>query len=149
MASDLGNSAALPEEHTGAVGTGQATKEISPQLRANVSGQINKWLRDIESVNNFVDIVSSITNLTVISSMATTAFESAQNEGVSNAILQQDVQLDTSGQAAAQALIRKFNIIGPAINDTISNPSNLQNNLHTINGARYIYLICILELYSC
>lgn len=73
--------------------------------------------------------------------MAATAFAAAQNEGASNAVLQQDVKLDASGRAAAQALIGKFNIIGPAINDTITNPGSLQKNLHAINSARYSYLI--------
>ena len=123
------------------VGSGLRTKEVSPQLKANVSAQIDKWLRDIESVNNFIDTISSITNPVVISSMAATAFIAAQNEGASNTILQQDVKLDASGQAAAQALIGKFSIIGPAFNDTISNPGNLQKNLDAINGARYSYLI--------
>ena len=110
-------------------------------MKANVSAQIDKWLRDIESVNNFIDTISSITNPVVISSMAATAFIAVQNEGASNTILQQDVKLDASGQAAAQALIGKFSIIGPAFNDTISNPGNLQKNLDAINGARYSYLI--------
>ncbi len=72
--------------------------------------------------------------------MAATAFVAAQNEDASNTILQQDVKLDASGQAAAQALVGKFNIIGTAINDTISNPGNLQKNLGVINGAGCYYL---------
>ncbi|KIM92961.1 hypothetical protein OIDMADRAFT_62085 [Oidiodendron maius Zn] len=135
-ASTLSNPIALPEKYHRGVGGGPRTKEVSPQVKANVSAQIDKWLRDIESVNNFVDTISSITNPAVISSMAATAFVAAQNEGASNAILQQDVKLDAPGQAAAQALIGKFNIIGPAINDTISNPGNVQKNLDAINGAR-------------
>ncbi|KIM93946.1 hypothetical protein OIDMADRAFT_149611 [Oidiodendron maius Zn] len=83
---------------------------------------------------SFGDTVSSITNPKIISSMAATAFGAAQNEGASNAVLQQDVKLDASGQAAAQALIGKFNMIGPAINDTITSPGNLQKNLHAINS---------------
>ena len=113
---------------------------VSAEVKANVSAQIDKWLSDIESVNTFVDTVGSVTNPAIISSMAATAFVAAQNEGASNTILQQDVKLDASGQAAAQALVGKFNIIGPAINDTISNPGNLQKNLDAINGARYYYL---------
>ena len=127
-ASTLANPMALPEV-------------VPAQVKANVSAQIDKWLSDIESVNNFVDTVRNVTNPAVISSMAATAFVAAQNEGASNIILQKDVKLDACGQAAAQALVGKFNIIGPAINDTISNPGNLQKNLNAINGARYGHLI--------
>ena len=140
-ASTLANPMALPEKYHGGVGTRAATKVVSTQVKANVSAQIDKWLRDIESVNNFVDTVGGVTNPAVISSMAATAFIAAQNKGASNTILQKDVKLDARGQAAAQALVGKFNIIGPAINDTISNPGNLQKNLDAINGARYGYLI--------
>jgi hypothetical protein len=108
-------------------------------VKANVTAQISKWLGDIESVNNFVDTVGSVTDPVVISSMAATAFVAAQDEGASNTILQQDVTLDASGQAAAKALLGQFNIIGPAINDTIFNPGNVQKNLNAINGARYSY----------
>ena len=144
VASTLANPMALPENRHGGprtgAGAGAAAKVVSPQVKANVSAQIDKWLSDIESVNNFVDTVGSVTNPAIISSMAATAFVAAQNEGASNTILQQDVTLDASGQAAAQALVGQFNIIGPAINDTISNPGNLQKNLDAINGARYCYL---------
>ncbi|TVY17531.1 hypothetical protein LARI1_G006551 [Lachnellula arida] len=109
---------------------------VSAQVKANVSAQIDKWLSDIESVNIFVDTVGSVKDTAKISSMAATAFVAAQNEGASNTILQLDVTLDASGQAAAQELVGQFNIIGPAINDTISNPGNLQKNLDAINGAR-------------
>jgi len=140
MASTLANPMALPENRHGRAGAGAATQVVSAQVKANVSAQIDKWLSDIKSVNNFVDTVGSITNPAIISSMAATAFVAAQDEGASNTILQQDVTLDASGQAAAQALVGQFNIIGPAINDTISNPGNLQKNLDAINGARYCYL---------
>jgi hypothetical protein len=140
VASTLANPMALPENCHGGAGAGAAAKAVSPQVKANVSAQIDKWLSDIESVNNFVDTVGSVANPAIISSMAATAFVAAQNEGASNTILQQDVTLDASGRAAAQALVGKFNIIGPAINDTISNPGNLQKNLDAINGARYCYL---------
>ncbi|KAH8750987.1 hypothetical protein BGZ57DRAFT_834207 [Hyaloscypha finlandica] len=123
------------KQHCGA-GPGAATGVVSAQVKANVSAQIDKWLGDIKSVNTFVDTVGSVTDPAVISSMAATAFVAAQNEGVSNTVLQQDVTLDASGLAAAQALIGQFNIIGPAINDTIFNPDNLQKNLDAINGAR-------------
>ena len=135
-ASALATPMALPENRHGGAGAGAGAKVVSPQVKANVSAQIDKWLSDIEAVNTFVDTVGSVTNPATISSMAATAFVAAQNEGASNTILQQDVKLDASGQAAAQALIGQFNIIGPAINDTISNPGNLQENLDAINGAR-------------
>jgi hypothetical protein len=140
MVSTLANPMTLPENRHSGAGAGTAAEVVSAQVKANVSAQIDKWLSDIKSVNNFVDTIGSITNPATISSMAATAFVAAQNEGASNTILQQDVTLDASGQAAAQALVGKFNIIGPAINDTISNPGNLQKNLDAINGARYCYL---------
>lgn len=115
-------------------------RAVSAQVKANVSSQINEWLGAIESVNTFVDTVGSVTDPAKISSMAATAFIAAQKEGASNTILQQDVKLDASGQAAAQALVGKFNIIGPAINDTASNPGNLKKNLDAINSARYDHL---------
>jgi hypothetical protein len=152
-ASTLANPMALPKKnHCGdgaGAGPGAATGVVSAQVKANVSAQIDKWLGDIKSVNTFVDTVGSVTDPAVISSMAATAFVAAQNEGVSNTVLQQDVTLDASGLAAAQALIGQFNIIGPAINDTIFNPGNVQKNLDAINGARYSYLIwlCIENLF--
>ncbi|CZR51418.1 uncharacterized protein PAC_01294 [Phialocephala subalpina] len=136
VASTLANPMALPANHHGGAGAGAAAKVVSAQVKANVSAQIDKWLSDIESVNTFVDTVGSVTNPAIISSMAATAFVAAQNEGASNTILQQDVTLDACGQAAAQALIGQFNIIGPAINDTIFNPGNVKKNLDAINGAR-------------
>jgi len=141
---------ALSGKYHRGVGGRSAAKEVSPQVKANVSAQIDTWLRDIESVNNFVDTVSSITNPVVISSMAAMAFVAAQNEGASNAILQQDVKLDLSGQAAAQALIGKFNVIGPAINDSITNPDNLQKTwMRSIVRGTAILSDFTLELYSC
>ncbi|KAH8588344.1 hypothetical protein B0O99DRAFT_693627 [Bisporella sp. PMI_857] len=119
-----------------AAGAGNATGRVCAEVKANVTAQISKWLGDIESVNKFVDTVGSVTDLEVISSMAATAFVAAQDEGASNTILQQDVTLDASGQAAAKALLGQFNIIGPAINDTIFNPGNVKKNLNAINGAR-------------
>jgi hypothetical protein len=145
VASTLANPMAVPgNRHSGA---GASAQVVSPQVKANVSAQIDKWLSDIKSVNTFVDTVGSVTNAATISSMAATAFVAAQNEGASNTILQQDVTLDASGRAAAQALLGQFNIIGPAINDTIFNPGNVQKNLDAINGARYCYLTQ-LETYS-
>ena len=81
--SALSNLVALPEKYHRGVGSGPRTKEVSPQLKASVSAQIDKWLRDIESVNNFIGTISSITNPAVISSLAATAFVAAQNEGAS------------------------------------------------------------------
>jgi hypothetical protein len=149
-ASAFANPIATPEKQQFGTKIG-AAKAICPQVRANVSATIDQWLSDIEVVNNFVDTINSTDSHAVISAAAATAFIAAQNEGASNSILQQDVTLDASGSAAAQALISKFNIIGPAINDTISNPGNLQKNLDAINGARYGCLssTCISEIYSC
>jgi len=124
----------LSKEH--GCGAGAAAGAVSAQLKAKVSATIHQWLKDIITVNNFVDTVGSITDPAIISSMAATTFVAAQNEGTSNADLQKDVTLDASGQAAAQALLGQFDIIGPAINDTIFNPGNLQKNLDAINGAR-------------
>jgi len=136
-ASPLANPMAFPgQKHHDAAGAGAAAGVVCAQVKANVSAQIDKWLSDIESVNTFVDTIGSVTDPAVISSMAATAFVAAQDEGASNTILQQDVTLDASGKAAAQALVGQFNIIGPAINDTIFNPGNLQKNLDAINGAR-------------
>jgi len=117
---------------------GQANRvEADAALQAKVQGTINQWLGDINTVNNFVDTVGNVKDLAQISQLAATAFKAAQNEGTSNAELQQDVPLGSQGQAAADALVGQFNIIGPAINDTITNPGNLQKNLDAINGARY------------
>lgn len=117
------------------------TGTVSAQLKAKVAATIDQWLNDINTVNNFVDTVGKVPDSEQISCMASEAFVAAQNEGTSNTDLQNDVTLDASGQAAAKALLGQFNIIGPAINDTIFNPGNLQKNLDAINGARYGYLI--------
>lgn len=140
----MANPMALPQGHHGGAraGAGAAPKGVSAAIKANVSATITQWLGDIVSVNTFVDTVGGVTDLATISSMAATAFVAAQNEGASNTILQQDVTLDASGKAAAQALIAQFNIIGPAINDTINNPGNVQQNLNAINGARCGRLTC-------
>jgi hypothetical protein len=137
--STLANPIAMPKKQYGgsrAVAGAAAPTGVSPQVKAKVTTQINKWLSDIESVNTFVDTVGKVTDPATISSLAAKAFVAAQDEGASNTILQQDVTLDASGKAAAQALVGQFNIIGPAINDTVSNPANLQKNLNAINGAR-------------
>jgi hypothetical protein len=114
----------------------RAANNSSPQLVANVSATIAGWLTDIQAVNTFVDTVGRIQDPIVISQKAAVVLSSAQNEGASLAILQGEVTLDAAGQVAAQALPGQFNIIGPAIEDTITNPQNLQQNLKAINGAR-------------
>ncbi|KAK1956019.1 hypothetical protein LY78DRAFT_663854 [Colletotrichum sublineola] len=117
-------------------GAGDNAANVDPALQAKVLGTINSWLGDIQTVNNFVDTAGQLKSNAEISNAAATAFVAAQGEGDSSNALQKDVKLDAKGQAAAQALNDQFNIIGPAINDTISNPQNLQANLAKINGAR-------------
>lgn len=102
-----------------------------------VTASIDSWLKDIETVNTFVDTAGGLKSNAEISQAATTAFTAAQGEGTNNDALAKLVKLDAAGLAANQALPAQFNIIGPAINDTISNPGNLQKNLDAINGARY------------
>ena len=109
---------------------------VNAALQAKVQGTINSWLGDINTVNNFVDTVGGLQDPAQISQLAATAFKSAQDEGASNTALQKDVQLDAQGLDAAKALLGQFNIIGPAINDTIFNPGNVKKNLAAINGAR-------------
>lgn len=120
------------------MGTAANARAAAAGSAQDVTASITKWLADIQAVNTFVDTAGSLTNAQQISSAASTAFVSAQDEGTQNTALQKLVQLDASGQAAAQDLLNQFNIIGPAINDTISNPQNLQKNLAAINGARYV-----------
>lgn len=117
-------------------GAGAATQAVSAATQQQVASTIQKWLTDIATVNNFVDTAGAMTNAQQISSFAAQTFVAAQDEGTSNTALQQAVQLDASGLSAAQDLLNQFNIIGPAINDTITNPQNLQKNLAAINGAR-------------
>lgn len=102
-----------------------------------VSDAIDKWLQDIQAVNDFVDTAGQLDNNQDISDAAATALVAAQDEGVENDNLQKLVDLDASGLAAATDLLNQFNIIGPAIQDTVDNPQNLQKNLDAINGARY------------
>ncbi|KAK1574783.1 uncharacterized protein LY79DRAFT_523303 [Colletotrichum navitas] len=113
-----------------------ASNAANAALQTKVLGTINQWLGDIQTVNNFVDTAGQLKSNADISNAAATAFVAAQNEGDSSNALQADVQLDSKGLAAAKALNAQFNIIGPAINDTIANPQNLQANLAKINGAR-------------
>ncbi|KAK2035226.1 hypothetical protein LX32DRAFT_633414 [Colletotrichum zoysiae] len=115
---------------------GAANNAVDAALQTKVLGTINQWLGDIQTVNNFVDTAGQLKSNAEISNAAATAFVAAQNEGDSSNAIQADVKLDAKGQAAAQALNAQFNIIGPAINDTIANPQNLQANLAKINGAR-------------
>lgn len=117
-------------------GAGAATQAVSAATQQQVSDTIQKWLSDIATVNNFVDTAGAMTDAKQISNFAAQTFVAAQDEGTSNTALQKDVQLDASGLSAAQDLLNQFNIIGPAINDTITNPQNLQKNLAAINGAR-------------
>lgn len=117
-------------------GASAATQAVSAATQQQVASTIQKWLTDIATVNNFVDTAGAMTNAQQISSFAAQTFVAAQDEGTSNTALQQAVQLDASGLSAAQDLLNQFNIIGPAINDTITNPQNLQKNLAAINGAR-------------
>lgn len=116
--------------------TGTSAASNSSAVAQQVLTTINKWLSDIEAVNTFVDTAGQLKSNQAISKAAATAFVAAQDEGVSNSALQTDVQLDATGLAAAKDLLNQFSIIGPAINDTISNPQNLQKNLAAINGAR-------------
>lgn len=113
-----------------------ANGNVNAATQQKVAGTIQNWLNDIAAVNSFVDTAGQLQNNQDISDAAAQAFVAAQDEGTSNTDLGNDVQLDASGLAASQALQDQFNIIGPAINDTISNPQNLQKNLDAINGAR-------------
>lgn len=120
----------------GASGGATGGTAVSAATQQQVAGTIQQWLNDIATVNNFVDTAGQLTDAQQISDFASQTFIAAQDEGTSNTALQQAVQLDASGLSAAQDLLNQFNIIGPAINDTISNPQNLQKNLDAINGAR-------------
>ncbi|KAI3390504.1 hypothetical protein diail_9494, partial [Diaporthe ilicicola] len=126
-----GNNAA-----TAAGGNNNANGKVDAAVQQKVAGTIQKWVNDIAAVNSFVDTAGQLKSNKDISDAAAKAFVAAQDEGTSNTDLGKDVQLDASGLAASKALLNQFNIIGPAINDTISNPQNLQKNLDAINGAR-------------
>lgn len=116
---------------------GKASAAAGAKNAQAVSDSINSWLQDIKDVNTFVDTAANLKNAQDISDAAATAFVAAQDEGTQNDNLAKLAKLDASGLAANQDLANQFNIIGPAINDTISNPQNLQKNLDAINGARY------------
>lgn len=131
-----GNNAAAAAAGGNNNGNNNANGNVDAAVQQKVAGTIQNWLNDIAAVNSFVDTAGQLNNNQDISDAAAQAFVAAQDEGTSNTDLGNDVQLDASGLAASQALLDQFNIIGPAINDTISNPQNLQKNLDAINGAR-------------
>lgn len=106
-------------------------------LAQQVQDNVNQWLQDIKDVNTFVDTALNLKSNQEISDAAATAFTAAQDEGTQNDNLAGAVQLDSLGALANKDLANQFGIIGPAINDTIFNPQNLQKNLDAINGARY------------
>jgi hypothetical protein len=114
-----------------------ASSDYSAQVKHNVTVTIAQWQSDINTVNTFVDTVLSFKNdPSEVSRLATIAFRAAQNEGTSNTILSSEVKLDASGKAASEALLPKFNIIGPAINDTIYKPQDVQKNVNKVNAER-------------
>lgn len=131
-----GNNAGAAAAGAAAAGGNNANANVDAATQQKVAGTIQNWLNDIAAVNNFVDTAGRLQDNQAISDAAAQAFVAAQDEGTSNTDLGNDVQLDASGLAASQALQDQFNIIGPAINDTITNPQNLQKNLDAINGAR-------------
>lgn len=106
-------------------------------LAQQVQDNVDQWLQDIKDVNTFVDTALNLKSDQEISDAAATAFTAAQDEGTQNDNLAGAVQLDSLGALANKDLANQFGIIGPAINDTIFNPQNLQKNLDAINGARY------------
>lgn len=106
-------------------------------LAQQVQDNVNSWLQDIKDVNTFVDTALTLKSDQEISDAAATAFTAAQDEGTQNDNLAGAVKLDSLGALANKDLANQFGIIGPAINDTIFNPQNLQKNLDAINGARY------------
>ncbi|KUJ18912.1 uncharacterized protein LY89DRAFT_732451 [Mollisia scopiformis] len=109
----------------------------SASVKKNVTEQIAIWQSAIDTVNNFVDTVLIFANdSTEVSKMAVVAFAAAQEESSSNTILSDEVQIDASGEAASKALVPGFNIIGPAINDTIYQPQNVKKNVDTVNEER-------------
>lgn len=105
----------------------------SPQ---DVSAAIDKWLQDIKAVNKFVDTAGGLKSDADITNAAKTALKAAMDEGTQNDALASLTTLDSAGAAANKDLAGQFNIIGPAIKDTTTNPQNLQKNLNAINGAR-------------
>lgn len=116
------------------------------QQQQQVTAAIDAWLRDIQAVNTFVDTAGALgaDQPQAVSDAAATALVAAKDEGTQNDALAALVALDASGRAAAADLANQFGIIGPAIEDTVANPQNVQKNLDAINGARYVSLLVLL-----
>ncbi|KAJ4425187.1 hypothetical protein N0V82_000242 [Gnomoniopsis sp. IMI 355080] len=127
---------ANPMPAKGASGQASGNKASAAALAQQVQDNVNQWLQDIKDVNTFVDTAAGLNSDQEISDAAKTAFVAAQDEGTQNDNLAAAVKLDSIGALANKDLANQFNIIGPAINDTIFNPQNLQKNLDAINGAR-------------
>lgn len=125
----------MPAKGAGKASAGKASNKAA--LAQQVQDNVDQWLQDIKDVNTFVDTALNLKSDQEISDAATTAFAAAQDEGTQNDNLAGAVQLDSLGALANKDLANQFGIIGPAINDTIFNPQNLQKNLDAINGARY------------
>lgn len=141
----LDSAAAIPANDASSGGARES--EVSAALKSNVTETVNQWLKDIQTVNNFVDTAGDLKDSTAIIAAAKTAFVAAQGEGSSLSVLQGELRLDATGQMAADALPSQFNIIGPSIKDTITNPQNLSKNLASINGARYaLYIASLISL---
>lgn len=134
---------AMPRPHDGAT-EGAPAAPAAPGAPANgtaggakaVTAAIESWLKDIQGVNKFVDSAATLKTDAEITAAATAALKFAENEGVQNDALAKLVKLDEAGVTANKALAAQFEIIGPAIKDTIANPKNLQKNLDAINKAR-------------
>lgn len=122
----------------GAAGAAGSKAGSKAAVAQQVQDNVNQWLQDIKDVNTFVDTALTLKSNQEISDAAATAFTAAQDEGTQNDNLAGAVQLDSIGALANKDLANQFGIIGPAINDTIFNPQNLQKNLDAINGARYV-----------
>jgi len=125
----------FPSNKAKAPASGAGAANASGDTQA-VSDSINKWLKDIEAVNKFVDTAGTLKDNAAISKAASTALVAAKDEGVNNDALANLTTLDASGKSANKGLAAQFAIIGPAIKDTVSNPQNLKKNLAAINGAR-------------
>lgn len=130
----------MPAKGAKGAANGQASgnKASAAANAQQVQDNVNQWLQDIKDVNTFVDTAAGLQSDQEISDAAKTAFVAAQDEGTQNDNLAAAVKLDSLGALANKDLANQFGIIGPAINDTIFNPQNLQKNLDAINGARYV-----------
>jgi hypothetical protein len=114
-----------------------STAQYSAATKQNVTEQIALWQAAIDTVNNFVDTVLLFaSDPSEVSNMAKVAFAAAQEESSSNTILSSEVKLDAKGEAASKELVPGFNVIGPAINNTIYQPQNVKKNVDTVNGER-------------